>query len=327
MNSNFNPGKFFILGFSGIRPEDEFLRLIESYPPSGFLLMHHNYEDPEQLKTLVSYLQSTMGDDVLFAVDQEPGRVQRFKNGFPESKLPAEYLKDSSLDDYKTWCHDTASMLADVGISINLAPEIDLMPPASDFPVLNGRSFGGDSERVAVFARILIEEHRGKGVLTCAKHFPGLGAGEFDPHEKISISREPLRSFEDYHWNPFRDAVSYGVSTVMSTHLLAPSLDSENCATYSKPVIDLLRNDIGHRGPVISDDLYMKGAGERDLLDQSSIKSINAGHNLVIISGDIDLQRKAMKGVSLLFEKDESFRQVAMENDRVIDELKNGIRS
>lgn len=327
MNSNFNPGKFFILGFSGIRPEDEFLRLIESCHPSGFLLTGHNYEDPEQLRALVSYLKSIAGDDVLFAVDQEPGRVQRFRNGFPESKLPSEYLKDSSSDDYKVWCRGTASMLAEVGISMNLAPEIDLMPPASDFPVLNGRSFGGNSERVAVFARILIEEHRKKGVLTCAKHFPGLGAGEFDPHEKMSISREPLRSFEDYHWNPFRAAVSYGVSMVMSTHLLAPSLDNNSCATYSKPVIDCLRNHIGHKGPVISDDLYMKGAGEQDLLDQSSIKSIHAGHNLVIISSDIKLQRKANKGVSLLFEKDESFRQVAMENDRVIEELKNKIRS
>lgn len=325
MNNNFNPGKLFIIGFNGIRLEDDFLRLIESYPPSGFLLMDRNYEDPEQLKSLVSYLKSIMGNRVLIAVDQEPGRVQRFRQGFPESKLPSEYLRNSTLDEYKVWCGSTASLLAEVGINLNLAPEIDLMPTISDLPVLIGRSFGDNSENVAMFARILIEEHKKKGILTCAKHFPGLGAAKFDPHEMMSISEEPLQRFEDYHWNPFRDAVSYGVSTVMTTHLLAPSLDNENCATYSKPVIDYLRNNIGHTGPVISDDLFMKGAGENDLLDQLSIKSIHAGHNLVIISREIDLQHKAMKGVSSLFEKDESFSRVAMENERIIEKLKSEI--
>lgn len=327
MNSNFNPGKFFILGFDAVRPEGDFLHLIENYPPAGFLLMQQNYEDPEQLKSLVSYLKSIVDDDVLFAVDQEPGRVQRFKKGFPRSKLPSEYLKDNSVDQYRVWCSGTASILAEVGINLNLAPEMDLASKASESPVLNGRSFGGDSERVTGFARILVEEHRDKGVLTCAKHFPGLGAGEFDPHEKISISREPLRRFENYHWHPFRAAVGFSVSMVMTTHLLAPSLDNENCATYSRRIISHLRKDIGHTGPVISDDLYMKGAGGQDLLDQSSIKSIQAGHNLVIISRDINLQRKAIERVSSLVEQDEAFRQAAMENERIIEELKNKIRS
>ncbi len=327
MNSDFNPGNFFILGFAGIRPDDGFLRLIESYPPSGLLLMDRNYDDPEQLKSLVSYLKSIVGHDILFAVDQEPGRVQRFRNGFPKSKLPSEYLKDSSIDEYKVWCGGTASILAEVGINLNLAPVIDFMPIDRDFPVLNGRSFGGDSERVVVFARILIEEHKKKGVLTCAKHFPGLGAARFDPHESMSISEESLRRFEEYHWHPFRAAVGFGVNMVMTTHLLAPLLDSENCATYSKKIISYLRDKIGHTGPIISDDLYMKGAGEQDLLDQSSIKSIHAGHNLVIISCETNLQLKAMKRVSSLFEKDESFRQVATDNERIIEKLKSKIRS
>ena len=327
MNSNLNPGNFFILGFDGIRPDDDFLRLIESHPPSGFLLMNWNYDDPAQLKSLVSYLKSIAGDDILLAVDQEPGRVQRFQNGFPESKLPSEYLRDSSIDEYEIWCGNTASILAEVGININLAPIMDLMPIDRDFPVLNGRSFGDDSAKVAEFARILIEEHKKKKILTCAKHFPGLGAARFDPHESMSISEESLRRFEEYHWHPFRSAINFGVDMVMTTHLLAPSLDGENCATYSKKIISCLRNQIGHTGPIISDDLYMKGAGEQDLLDQSSIKSIYAGHNLVIISGDTEMQLGAMKRVSSLLENDESFHRVAIENERIIEELKIKIRS
>ncbi len=327
MNNNINPGNFFILGFDGIRPDDNFLRLMESHPPSGFLLMDWNYKNPEQLKSLVSYLKSIAGDDILIAVDQEPGRVQRFRNGFPESKLPSEYLKDNTIDEYKDWCGRTASILAEVGINLNLAPAIDLMPMDRDFPVLNGRSFGGDSERIAVFARVLMEEHKKKGVLTCAKHFPGLGAAEHDPHEMMSISREPLTRFEGYHWHPFKAAVDSGADMVMTTHLFAPALDDENCATYSKPIISYLRNNMGHTGPVISDDLYMKGAGEQYQLDQLSIKSIQAGHNLVIISRETKLQLEAMKRASSFFEKDESFRQAAMENEKIIEELKSKIRS
>lgn len=326
MSDIFNSGNFFILGFNGIKPDIDFLHLIDSYPPSGFLFLDRNYEEPQQLKSLVSYLKSIVAKDIIFAVDQEPGRVQRFRNGFPRSKLPSEYLKDNSLEEYKVWCADTASILAEAGINLNVAPVIDLLPTDREFSVLNGRSFGDDSEKVATFARILMEEHKKKGVLTCAKHFPGLGSAEFDPHEMISKSGEPLQRFEDHHWHPFRAAVGAGVDMVMTTHLLAPSIDSRNCATYSKPIVGYLRKDTGHAGPIISDDLYMKGAGERDLLGQSSIKSIQAGHNLVIISRETDLQLKAMNEVSSFFEKDESFRRIALENEKIIKKLKSKIR-
>jgi beta-N-acetylhexosaminidase len=326
MNNKFNPGNFFILGFDGITPAGDFLRLIESYPPSGFLLMDRNYDDPAQIKSLVSRLRSVAGDDILLAIDQEPGRVQRFRKGFPESKLPSEYLKDNSMDEFKLWCSDTASILAEVGIDINLAPVTDLMPTDRDFPVLDGRSFGDGSAKVAEFARILVEEHKKKNVLTCAKHFPGLGAASFDPHESMSISDESLARFEDYHWHPFRTAINFGVDMIMTTHLLAPSLDSENCATYSRRIIDYLRH-MRHTGLIISDDLCMKGAGRPHLIDKSSIKSIYAGHNLIIISGDVEMQLKAIKGVSLLFENDESFHRVAMENEKIIEEHKSKIRS
>lgn len=325
MNIKFNPANPFILGFDGIRPDDDFLRLIESNPPSGFLLMDWNYDNPAQLKSLGSYLRSIAGDNILLAVDQEPGRVQRFRKGFPESKLLSEYLKDDSMDEYRLWCRDTASMLAEVGININLAPVIDLMPADRDFPVLDGRSFGDDCVKIAEFARILIEEHKKKRVLTCAKHFPGLGAARFDPHESMSISDKSLERFKDYHWHPFKAAVNFSVDMVMTTHLLARSLDGENCATYSEKIIAYLRGDIGHTGLIVSDDLCMKGAGRTDLVDQSSAKSISAGHNLIIISGDIEIQRRAIKGVSLLFENDESFRRVALENEKIIEEHKSKI--
>ena len=128
MTHSFNPGLYFILGFEGTRPDSNFIRLIGKFPPSGIIFFSSNYESPSQLKNLISELRSMIGPQTIFAVDQEPGRVQRLKAGFPLSKMPSEYIRQDSTDDFVDWCRKTAAILSDIGIDLNLAPVVDLFP-------------------------------------------------------------------------------------------------------------------------------------------------------------------------------------------------------
>jgi beta-N-acetylhexosaminidase len=321
-----SPGVFFIFGFNGIIPQDDFLGLIDEHPPAGFLLLENNFRNPDQLASLISRLRSLVDGPCLFAVDQEPGRVQRFKNGFSTSKMPLEYLKDESIDNFREWCLETANVLRSAGINMNLAPVVDMLPVEKKHPVLKDRTFGDKPGIVSAFAGELIEAHKKKSVLTCAKHFPGLGSAINDPHLALAVSDDTIERFRDYHWRPFLEAVKLGVSSIMTTHLLAGAVDDRQCATYSAKTIRYLRQDIGHSGPIITDDLLMRGAGAQEKTGDAAINAVESGHNFVIISGDIDLQRGALKSVANRLIENELFERAAIENEKILKKILGEIK-
>ena len=321
MINNINPGLFGILGFEGITPDKDFLYLIEKYPPAGFLLLEKNYEFPEQLASLISGLKKIAGASALFAVDQEPGRVQRFKRDFPVSKKPSAYIEGGLKEEYRLWCAETSSKLAETGINLNLAPVLDIATDSGSNPALADRIFGEDPDIAAFYAGILIEEHKKNGILTCGKHFPGLGSARFDPHMELSLSDEPMDRFENYHWQPFIKAVESGVDLVMTTHLKAASLDPESAATYSPKVMSYLRNIVNFAGPVVSDDLVMGGAGNVDSVGNSAVKAIESGHNLLIVSRDIKLQTAVIDSLKKRYAQDQLFSKIAHQNAEIVRQI------
>jgi beta-N-acetylhexosaminidase len=325
MTDNINPGLFTILGFEGKSPDREFLNLIEKYPPAGFLILEKNYESPEQLTSLIFDLKKTAGAGALIAVDQEPGRVQRFKRGFPISKKPTYYIEGNLVEEYRLWCFETSSRLAKAGINLNLAPVLDVASDSGINPVLTDRIFGGDPDTAALYARVLIEEHKKNGILTCGKHFPGLGSARFDPHDKLSLSDEPLERFTDCYWIPFVRAVESGVDMIMTTHLRAESLDPDDAATYSSKLIEYLRTGINFTGPVISDDLIMGGAGDIDSIGESAIKAIESEHNLIIISRGVELQTEVLDSIKNRYAQDRLFAKIAHQNEKIIRRIQNKI--
>ncbi|MEE9554471.1 MAG: glycoside hydrolase family 3 N-terminal domain-containing protein [candidate division Zixibacteria bacterium] len=325
MTDLLNPGKFFILGFDGIQPDKSFLSLIESYPPAGIIFLGSNYRSPEQLKSLITRFRRIIGKDIILSVDQEPGRVQRLKDGFPESLSPREYVTAGRVDDYANWCEQTAATLSNIGINLNLAPVVDMTPFGRSSPVLSHRSFGDDVNKVIEYSEILIEAHRKYNILTCAKHFPGLGSASGDPHERLSVSDESEEKFIDYHWKPFIAAATQGVDLLMTTHLLAKALDDENPATYSSKLISMIRERIGFNGPVISDDLLMTGAGDCDNIGTGAVKALEAGHNMVIISKDVTVQRRALERVVAKYKSDENFREKIDRSEYAIKKIKEKI--
>jgi beta-N-acetylhexosaminidase len=325
MTDDFNPASFFILGFEGAFPGRDFLQLMEKYPPAGFIFLEHNYQSPEQLSSLVAELKSITGDTALFSVDQEPGRVQRFKKRFPVSRLPSHYVENSLEEEFREWCAETAALLYGIGINLNLAPVLDLCPFSEDRPVLNGRTFGDDPRTVISYAEILIQEHRKKSILTCGKHFPGLGSAAYDPHERLSVSGERLEKFIEYHWKPFTGAINSGVDIIMTTHLKAEHIDPGYPATYSSETLRYLGDRLGFRGLVISDDLGMAGAGNKKSIGEFAAGSIAAGHNLLIISRDVGAQASALEYVKNRYTQDDLFRKIADDNEKAIRRFQSKI--
>jgi beta-N-acetylhexosaminidase len=185
-----------------------------------------------------------------------------------------------------------AQELLDPGIRLNLAPVLDVLTERYN-PGIGIRSFGRDPELVSQLGAAFIRGSQEHGVSACAKHFPGKGAAAVDAHVELPTIRLACREFETIHLAPFRAAVEAGVDCVMSSHVRFPTLDSKP-ATFSEKITSrLLRQRLGFRGVVISDDLCMGAITRTWPIQLASVEALKAGHDLLIIAHDRQTQREA----------------------------------
>ncbi|MFN3567884.1 MAG: glycoside hydrolase family 3 N-terminal domain-containing protein, partial [Caldimicrobium sp.] len=184
------------------------------------------------------------------------------------------------------WAKRLALSVKEKGLNLNLSPVVDLAgDEAEEF--LRFRTFGEDPQKVTRLAEKFIEVHRTFGIETCLKHFPGLGGVKIDPHKELPI-KENLTEADLY---PFR-TLSGKIKFIMTTHLLLPNFDKKP-ATFSDKLVKFLRNDIGFKGVIVTDDLAM-GALEAYTLEERILSAVASGHNLIIFTGNWETLLRAL---------------------------------
>ncbi len=259
------PGIHLFLGFRGTDPEEELKHLITEYHPAGIVLFKRNIENPGQLTALLSEAQAFAGEQMnrplLVAIDQEGGKVQRLTPHF--TSLPsAKALAEEGPEAVIRWAGICAADLNQIGIHINFAPVLDIVPRGRDH-FMESRSLGSVPGAVADLGRIWIETLQANRISATAKHFPGLGRAELDPHHfSPLIQGDSLEEFRR-HLIPFQAAIKAGVNCVMTSHAVYPSVDPGRPATLS-PEINrtCLRERLGFGGLLFSDDLDMAAISE-----------------------------------------------------------------
>ncbi|MBF2098098.1 MAG: glycoside hydrolase family 3 protein, partial [Gloeomargaritaceae cyanobacterium C42_A2020_066] len=175
-----------------------------------------------------------------------------------------------------------AAELRALGIGWNLAPVLDVVG-AMPNPGLGLRALGGDPATAGRLGAALIHGMKQGGILTCAKHFPGLGEARVDPHLDLPQVEVDLAEFGERHWPPFRAAIAADVPAVMTTHVVVPRLDAGRPATFSPAILNRLRQDLGFRGVCVSDDLDMGAITRHQSIPQAAVAALQAGHDLVIV--------------------------------------------
>jgi beta-N-acetylhexosaminidase len=230
---------------------------------------------------------------LLISIDQEGGQVNRLKTKYGFPSMPSAYsVGQKKNDEYSTQVASTiANELIDCGINVNYAPVLDVHN--SLCPVLGARQrcYSSNVEEIAHQAQLCIEAHRNIGIKTVVKHFPGHGNARSDSHLGIAdVSK---------YWNmkeliPYKMLIDEGVvSIVMTAHIINSQLDKTLLpATLSKKVItNVLREQLGFKGVVISDDMQMQAISKNYGFEESIKKAINAGVDILMFSNNI-------KGVS-----------------------------
>ncbi|NTW55277.1 MAG: glycoside hydrolase family 3 [Chlorobaculum sp.] len=248
-----------------------------------------NIESPAQLRQLTSELQKRSSIPLLVAIDQEGGRVCRLKpaRGFPPTVSAASLGKLDNADTTRQVAGTTAALLKSLGINMNFAPDVDLnVNPAN--PVIGklDRSFSANPEVVTRQARLFIDAFHQQGVIAVLKHFPGHGSSTTDTHKDFT---DVTATWKKTELDPYRKLIRQGYSDpVMTAHVFNARLDSLYPATLSKATVSgLLRNDLGFRGVVISDDMQMKAIADRYGLEEAIRLAIDAGVDILLFGNNV----------------------------------------
>lgn len=244
------------LSLSGTSLNDDEKKLLEKYNPLGITFFNRNLESKDQVKCLTQTIREVVGhDEILLAVDQEGGRVNRLKAaGFNDYAFQRTL---GLIDDPQiTALHSDliANDMISVGINFNYAPVLDIDYPETTM-ALKGRCFGADKNLIAKHGKIMIQTYLKRGICPCIKHLPGHGRAQNDPHLGLPVIDVPLSQFDNDLY-PFKQSAD--CPAAMTAHILIPRIDAQNPITLSAKGIDfLIRGKIGYDGFLISDALDM----------------------------------------------------------------------
>jgi beta-N-acetylhexosaminidase len=251
------------------------------------------------------------GDTLLIAIDQEGGTVQRVRAPATHWPPMMSHAGHPSPDD-ETLAEAVGLALgrelAALHFDIDFAPVLDVHSNEAN-PVIGHRAFGRNAEEVTrralAFARGLAQA----GLLSCGKHFPGHGDTTTDSHLELPRIDHPLDRLEKVELAPFAAAAKVGLPMVMTAHVVFSALDDTVPATLSKKVVtDLLRDQLGYEGVIVSDDLDMKAIADHYGIADAAIQAIEAGCDALLLCKDENHQRDAHAALLRRAEDDSTFR-------------------
>jgi beta-N-acetylhexosaminidase len=282
-------GNLFMIGFDGKQFNAELRNLLDELNPAGIVLFSRNIEDPFQVAELTTALQEhakkSQPDGLFIGVDQEGGRVARFRHPFKEFPPMLELASsDDPEGQVAAFAETTARELRMVGVNLDFAPVMDVLSYTEDLQstVIGDRAFGTESRIVSRLGRIIIESFRASGLIPCCKHFPGHGGTLVDSHHKLPVDSRD-RNQLDLDLLPFINAIDINVEMIMTAHVLFDAMDRSVPATISPNVItSLLREHLSYNGVVITDDLDMGAIVNQYSPEDASVLALKAGVDLLL---------------------------------------------
>jgi len=269
-------GQLFIVGFEGKTVTPELENFIKKYKPGGVLLLSKNIENKEQLKNLISGLQEISlketGLPLFIAVDQEGGMISRIE--FLEEKTPQSEIRDSEVS-YQIGLK-RGGELKELGVNLNLAPLLDTV---SSVDFLFNRSFQESASEIGELAKSLILGQKAAGILTAIKHFPGYSGISFNPEEELGEKTEVPEISQ------FKKAMEAAPELIMTSNVIYQPVDSSLPFTLSAKAIQYLKNNLGEKVLIISDDLDQNSLLKKFSLKEIMTKPVEAGVDILIFSG------------------------------------------
>ena len=293
-------GQFFMIGFDGFNPSENVISLLEKDSVGWGLLFRNNCPSVGITKELIASLKSHVkGLPFCVAIDHEGGRVHRLPKPVthfpPMSEVGKVYEKMPSSQLAYEIGKAMGNELKAIGIDFDFAPVADVNTNVLN-PVIGDRSFSNNPQTVAIAVEQVVRGLQDVGVAACAKHFPGHGDTDLDSHELLPKLNHNIRRLEKLELVPFRKAIETKVASIMTAHVVYNGLDQNTIATLSVKILrDLLREQMGFAGMIVSDDLSMGAIAKNIPLEEACVLAFLAGCDLLIVGKNAEAQKRAIE--------------------------------
>lgn len=316
-----NFGQLIISGIKGTSLSPEEIEFIKNEKLGGIILFTHNFEDPAQLAELVNNIQKHRDEYPLFiSVDQEGGRVMRFKKHF--TQFPS-MMDIASLDSPKLVfeVHQViAKELSACGINLSYSPCCDILTNPEN-KVVGDRAYGNDAETVEKFISAAIRGLQTSGLLSCAKHFPGHGSTSKDSHFDLPLVKTTLEELRKREMIPFIKASKSRVEFMMMAHLLVDAIDDKLPTSLSPKAYEFLRQETKFTKIVITDDMEMKAISDKYSTEEAATMAIHAGADMLLYR-NMEEAKKALTAIREGVKKKTLKREAVVEKALRIEKCK-----
>jgi beta-N-acetylhexosaminidase len=301
-------GPIVIGGFPGATLPPTMARALAEQRRGGVIFFKPNVEGgPAAVASLAREVRAASPDVPLIGIDQEGGRVARLRAPLLEVPPMRSVASWGDVAFAERIARGVGTELAALGITIDFAPVLDVNT-CPENPVIGDRAFGDDPTTCAEFGAAWIRGLQSAGVLACGKHFPGHGDTSKDSHVDLPFVDQPRDRLDRVELVPFRAAVAAGVASLMTAHVVYRGLDPDRPATLSKHVCTDLREAIGFRGLLISDDLEMRAVAARWSIEDSAVQAVAAGCDALLVCWSEEQQERAVDALVREAERSPAFR-------------------
>ena len=285
-----NNRRSFIVGIKSTKLSIKEKNFLKKYKPWGVILFTRNIKTIKQTSKLTTSIKKIFNDKKYpILIDQEGGRVNRLKNIALFQNLTSDFFGKKYVRNfkeflilYKLLIDKTSYLLNLIGVNINTLPVLDLRVKGSS-NIIGDRSFSKDPKIVSKIGDYCIQFFHQNSIGSVIKHIPGHGLAKVDSHFYTPVVNKKLSYLLKNDFFPFKNKKAF---FAMTGHIIFNKIDSQNTVTHSKKMIKLIRNKIGFKNIIISDDLSMKSL--KGSISENTIKTFNSGCNIVLhCNGDL----------------------------------------
>jgi beta-N-acetylhexosaminidase len=304
-------GQFLFIGLPGTELDSETRGLIEEVQPGGVIIFGRNVAGPEQLRSLLDGVREIIKTPPLFGIDQEGGLVDRLRRIFTPMPSARTIRQHGDLAAARALGRITGEVLRMLGFNLNFAPVMSIMTEDRDL-LSNGlysRSFGRSPGEVLGYTTVYMRGLQGTGMVGCLKHFPGIGAGEVDSHEEmpvVQLSHDDLIAQDLAPYIELFQRRDDRVRCVMVSHGGFPNIDIreeitggllEPASLNYNIVTKLLREELGYKHLVVTDDLEMGAIARHCEIEDASVRAMKAGEDMLLICASPDKIQRGYQGL------------------------------
>ena len=292
-------GQLMVVGFNSTTIDQNITSMISQYNVGGVILFDRNMETQTQVASLNRQLQDLAaknehGIPLYLSIDQEGGGIVRMRDQVSPIPSQQELGQKNNPDEVYQVAKRTGSELKTMGFNVNFAPVLDLSESDS-------RSFGRDPKKADTLGSQVIAGMADSGITATVKHFPGNGRSSVDPHKDSSSVKADKFDLENQDIYPFKKIIEnkdHNQFFVMVTHIKYPAYDKENPASISPVIIqDLLREQLGYTGIVVTDDLEMGAVNKYFTYEDLGYRAIESGADLLLVCHTYENQQKVFNGI------------------------------